>query len=62
MARKKLRIGDLLTFKAATRCSYRKATRKITGFDALGRPLVTYAGWSGFIVRPQEILSTERAR
>lgn len=37
--RKKMHVGDLLTFKAATRCDYKKATRKITGFDHLGRPL-----------------------
>jgi hypothetical protein len=60
MTKRKMRVGDLLTFKAATRCSYRKATRKITGFDHLGRPLVTYAGWNGFIVQPREIISTER--
>lgn len=60
MRKKKMRIGDLLTFKAATRCHYRKATRIITGFDSYGRPLVRYAGWSGFIVQPNEIISVER--
>lgn len=60
MMRRKMRVGDLLTFKAATRCSYRKATRKITGFMPDGRPEVTYAGWSGFIVQPREIISVER--
>lgn len=58
--RKKMRVGDLLTFKAATRCSYRKATRVITGFDNIGRPLVRYAGWSGFIVQPREIIEVKR--
>lgn len=62
MTRRRMKIGDLLTFKAATRCSYRKATRKITGFDDRGRPLVTYAGWSGFIVQPYEIISSEKAQ
>jgi hypothetical protein len=62
MTRKKMRVGDLLTFKAATRASYRKATRKITGFDNYGRPLVSYAGWQGFIVQPKEIISVERAK
>lgn len=61
MARRKMRVGDLLTFKSATRCSFRKATRKITGFDHLGRPTVRYAGWSDFIVLPKEIISVERA-
>lgn len=60
MKRRKMQIGDLLTFKAATRCSYRKATRRITGFDSYGRPLVRYAGWSGFIVRLSEIISVEQ--
>ena len=59
---KKMRVGDLLTFKAATRCSYAKATRVITGFDHLGRPEVRYAGWSDFIVQPKEIISVERKR
>lgn len=61
VAKSKMRVGDLLTFKAATRCSYRKATRKIKGFDHIGRPLVGYAGWSDFIVQPREIISVERA-
>lgn len=58
--RKTMRVGDLLTFKAATRCSFRKATRVITGFDEYGRPLVRYAGWHGFIVQPREIIAVER--
>jgi hypothetical protein len=61
MAKKfKMRIGDLLTFKAATRCSYRKATRVITGFDRFGRPEVSYSGWSGFVVMANEIISIQR--
>lgn len=63
MARlKKMRVGDLLTFKAATRCDFKKATRIITGFDSYGRPLVRYAGWSDFIVQPKEIISVERKK
>lgn len=61
MTKRKMKIGDLLTFKAATRYSFAKATRKIKGFDAYGRPLVKYAGWTEFIVRPDEIISWERA-
>jgi hypothetical protein len=57
MAKRKMQIGDLLTFKAATRCSYRKATRKIRGFDSYGRPMVGYEGWSNFIVQPKEVIS-----
>lgn len=59
--RRKMHVGDLLTFKSATRCSYRKATRKIVGFDHLGRPMVRYAGWSDFVVMPHEIISSEKA-
>lgn len=58
--RSAMRVGDLLTFKAATRCSYRKATRKINGFSLTGRPTVHYSGWSRFIVREDEIISIER--
>lgn len=60
VSKSKMRVGDLLTFKAATRCSYRKATRKIVDFCHDGRPMVHYAGWSDFIVQPREIISVER--
>lgn len=60
VSKSKMRVGDLLTFKAATRCSYRKATRKIVGFWHNGCPMVRYAGWSDFIVQPREIISVER--
>jgi len=60
MTKRKMRVGDLLTFKAVTRCSHKKATRKIVSFDYLGRPQVRYAGWSDFIVMPHEIISVER--
>lgn len=40
----RMRIDDKLTFKSATRCHYRKATRLITGFDAIGRPLAMRVG------------------
>ena len=59
MPRRKMNVGDLLTFKAATRYSFKKATRVIKGFDHLGRPLVGYAGWSDFIVQPKEIISVK---
>lgn len=53
----KFAVGDLLTFKAATRSHYRKATRVITGVDNFGRPLVSYHGWNGFVVRLDEVIS-----
>lgn len=59
--RPRARVGDYIVFKAATRHSYRKARRKVTGFDTLGRCLVRYAGWSDFIVHSHEIISVERA-
>lgn len=55
-----MRVGDLLTFKAVTLNSYRKATRLINGFTLTGRPTVRYSGWSNFIVREDEIISIER--
>lgn len=58
----KWRVGDMLTFKSATRYSCRKATRKIVSLDHLGRPCVRYSGWSDFIVMPKEIISVERER
>lgn len=56
MTRKKIRIGDRIKFKAATRWAFRAVVRKVKGFDHLGRPLVGYGGWSEFIVHPKEIL------
>jgi len=53
-------VGDWLTFKAATRSDYRKARRKITGIDEMGRPMVGYAGWTDFVVRPDEIIKVEK--
>jgi len=58
--KKLMEIGDYIIFKAATRCDYRKAKRKIVGFDPLGRVEVRYAGWSNFIVLPHEIISVEK--
>ena len=55
MARRKIKIGDQIRFKAATRGSFRTVVRKVKDFDHLGRPLVGYEGWSNFIVKPGEI-------
>ncbi|WP_292960525.1 hypothetical protein [Novosphingobium sp. UBA1939] len=54
--RKKIRIGDRIKFKAATRSSYRVAVRKVNGFTPDGRPTVGYHGWSNFVVEPHEII------
>ena len=63
------RVGDRLTFKAATRWSCAKATRKVNGFYNLYAddgctirdkyPTVRYGGWPDFVVRPYEIISIE---
>lgn len=53
---KKIEVGDYISFKAATRDTYRKAKRRVKSIDELGRPLVGYAGWSHFIVNRREIL------
>lgn len=61
MRPRKLNVGDRITFKAATRCSYRKATRVVTGFWITGEPEVSYAGWRGFVVHWHEILEVRKA-
>lgn len=55
MRPKKIKIGDSITFKAATRSHYKTATRKIVGIDREGRPQVRYHGWSDFVVAWHEI-------
>ena len=55
-----MREGDFLIFKSATRAGCKKAKRRITGIDRQGRPLVTFNGWRGFVVRLDEILGVER--
>lgn len=59
MTKRKIQVGDMLTFKAATRSHYRKATRPVRSIDEFGRPLVAYHGYSGFVVRLDEIISWE---
>lgn len=50
-----INVGDRITFRAATRWSGASVTRVVRGFDAFGRPLVRYGGWSDFVVRLDEI-------
>lgn len=61
MRRRKLAIGDSITFRAATRSHDRRATRKVVGIDHEGRPLVRYHGWSKFIVHWREVEAIEPA-
>lgn len=55
MRPRKVAVGDSITFKAATRASFKKVTRKVVGIDEQGRPLVRYEGWENFIVHWREI-------
>lgn len=49
--------GDRITFKAATRHSYRKVTRVVNGFWlSTNKPTVRYQGWSDFAVQAHEII------
>jgi hypothetical protein len=53
-----IKIGDHITFKAATRHSYAKATRIVTGFwGTTGMPTVRFHGWHNFVVRHHEVLA-----
>lgn len=49
------KIGQTIVFKALTRDSYKKATRKINGSHR-GSPTVRYNGWNNFIIQPYEII------
>jgi hypothetical protein len=50
-------VGCYVTFKSPTRDGCRKATRKVTGFDSVGRALVAYRGYRDFVVKDSEIIS-----
>jgi hypothetical protein len=50
MKRKKIRIGDRITFTVTTRAGRRRATRKVIGFNNFGHPEVGYGGYSNFVV------------
>ena len=54
-----IEIGDTITFRAITRWSGAKATRKVKGFTANGQVEVRYGGWGRFVLRNYEILSIE---
>lgn len=56
----KIKVGDRITFKAATRSHFRQATRKVTEIDHHGRPCVRYHGWSNFIVEWSEVLAVHK--
>lgn len=49
-------VGQEITFRALTRNGNKKATRKIVGKSANGKPLVRYNGWHDFQINWNEIL------
>lgn len=52
-----IEVGDRITFKACTRYSNNKVTRKVNGFwGSTDSPTVRYEGWSDFAVKPSEII------
>lgn len=51
-----IRVGDRITFKAATRSHCRKATRIVSGTHPCGVTVKSYHGWSDFVVKGREIL------
>lgn len=53
---KTINVGDRIQFKAICMYGAEKATRKVVGFYANGFPCVRYAGWSRFVVNPNEII------
>lgn len=63
MAKKKIKPGDYITFKAATRWSSgnAKVRRKVVSIYYNGYPCVRFGGWSDFVVRPNEIIEVESA-
>jgi hypothetical protein len=53
----KVKIGDIIKCKAATRHHYKVAIRRVTNVLSNGDVWVTkYHGWKDFIVHPHEIL------
>jgi hypothetical protein len=46
--RRRIKVGDRIKFKAATRDSYRIAIRVVRSFDNQGRPLVGLRGLARF--------------
>jgi hypothetical protein len=55
-------IGKRVTFKAATRWSFAKATRIIRKVHSNGNIEVRFGGWDAFIVRPHEIIEVHEER
>lgn len=60
-----IRVGDRITFRAATRSGCRKATRVVTGTPGNtwhgGFSVKSFHGWSGFVVRPGEVVGHQPA-
>lgn len=56
MSKRKIKIGDSITFRAVTRGGSPKLTRVVNGFWS-GNPTVRAHGWPDFVVRHDEIIS-----
>ena len=52
----KLKIGDMVEFKAITFYKSYKSIRKINGFDRKGLPTVKFQGWDNFVLTENEII------
>lgn len=52
-------VGDRITFRAVTRHGAAPATRVVTGVGA-DTVEVTFHGWTGFVVRRDEIIAVHR--
>jgi hypothetical protein len=55
MRAQKIKQGDTITFKAATRSDFKTVSRKVVGVDSFGRPMVRYHGYSHFVVLWREV-------
>lgn len=61
MRRRKLNIGDRITFKAATRAGNPKLRRVVNGFWIDGSPMVRAHGCADFVVHWHEISAVHPA-
>lgn len=57
----KIKRGDRIKFKAATRSDFKSVWRVVNGFWLDGRPTVRYHGYSNFVVSASEIQEVAKA-
>ena len=59
----KIKVGDRIKFKAATRNSYNAVWRQVNGFwGNTSMPTVRFEGWSNFAVKISEVIEIENRR